>query len=321
VPEIRTLRDCERGALLELLDGWELRDGWRGRDFFRRYLDDDPTFDPRNVWVAVECGELVACAQAFPRRLRTALGDQEVAGVGTVFTRSDRRRRGVASAVLRATATDLERRDFAFALLFAERVRWYGELGWRPWCDQGIRLAPPASAPRRSGAEIHAMEPSRDLDDVAALHALYSGSLVGTVVRDPELWQASLRCAGNPDETFLVARQEGRLLAYLRAIVLDGETTLTEWGAAAGQEEQVVALVHRIAVGLRSAASLHLPRIVDAALADALVRAGYSLHAERRLTAMLRLLAVRGSDAASPDLVLDRFVPRRRFSFWLSDRF
>lgn len=103
--------------------------------------------------------------------------------------------------------------------------------------------------------------------------------------------------------------------------MLDGETTLTEWGAAAGQEEQVVALVHRIAVGLRSAASLHVPRIVDAALADALVRAGYSLHAERRLTAMLRLLAVRGSDAASPDLVLDRFVPRRRFSFWLSDRF
>ena len=57
--EIRTLRPQEREALLDLLDGWPLADGWRGRDFFRRYLEDDPSYADEDVWVALDAGKLV----------------------------------------------------------------------------------------------------------------------------------------------------------------------------------------------------------------------------------------------------------------------
>ena len=60
--EIRTLRADEREALLDLLDAWDVGDGWPGgRAFFRRYLEDDPTFRDENVWVAADGGALVSC--------------------------------------------------------------------------------------------------------------------------------------------------------------------------------------------------------------------------------------------------------------------
>ena len=68
--ELRPLQRSEREPLLDLLDHWELPDGWRGRDFFRRYVEDDPTFEDENVWVAVDAGRLVSCVRICPRPLR-----------------------------------------------------------------------------------------------------------------------------------------------------------------------------------------------------------------------------------------------------------
>lgn len=310
--------------MLELLDGWELADGWRGRDFFRRYVEDDPTFEERNVWIATEGREIVSCVQAFPRTLRTTVGELPVAGIGSVFTRRDHRGRGIATSVLEAALADLERRRFALGLLFTDRLQWYRRLGWLPWSSDGIRLSPPVRSSRagsEADVDVREMQPERDLAEVAALHAAYSRPLLGTLVRDSRLWQASLRCAGNPDESFLVARHEGRLLAYARAIVLDGEATLSEWGVLGGREGALVALIDRIVRELRPAASLHLPRAVDPALDAALVRAAYVSRAEKRLAAMMRPIEAGARSAASPDEILERYLPRDRFVFWISDRF
>ena len=78
--EVRPLESHEREALLLLLDGWELPDGWRGRDFFRRYVEQDPTYADANVWVAEEDGALVSCVQIFPRTLRLAGAEIPTAG-------------------------------------------------------------------------------------------------------------------------------------------------------------------------------------------------------------------------------------------------
>ena len=42
--EIRTLKASEREQVLDLLDRWQMPDGWSGRDFFRRYMDLDPSY-------------------------------------------------------------------------------------------------------------------------------------------------------------------------------------------------------------------------------------------------------------------------------------
>ena len=64
-PDVDTLGK----AVLELLDPWDVGDGWRGRDFFRRYMELDPSYRDENFWVADDAGRLVSCVQVFPRRL------------------------------------------------------------------------------------------------------------------------------------------------------------------------------------------------------------------------------------------------------------
>src|SRR3990172_5194715 len=111
--QIRTLRRDERERLLELLDLWPLPDGWKGRDFFRRYLEDDPTFEDDNVVVAADGGALAACVQIFPRPVRMRGCAVPMGGIGSVFTRPEQRSDGVS------------RRLLAFAL---ERMRERGLL-------------------------------------------------------------------------------------------------------------------------------------------------------------------------------------------------
>ena len=95
--ELRTLRRSEREPLLDLLDQWQMPDGWQGRDFFRRYLEDDPTFSDENVWVAVDAGRLVSCVQVFPRPLQICGKAVPAGGIGSVFTLPDHRLNGTAS--------------------------------------------------------------------------------------------------------------------------------------------------------------------------------------------------------------------------------
>src|SRR4030095_9436356 len=59
----------EREAVLTLLDDWPLGDGWRGRDFFRRYLERDPTSRDDNLWVAEHGGRLGWTLWPRPRPL------------------------------------------------------------------------------------------------------------------------------------------------------------------------------------------------------------------------------------------------------------
>jgi predicted N-acetyltransferase YhbS len=221
---IRTLRAAEREALLALLDGWQLSNGWRGRDFFRRYLEHDPTYRDDNVWVAEQGGRLVACVQIFPRRLRIGGAAVPVGGIGSVFTSEKVRGSGISSALLEAAADAMRARGMPLSLLFASRHAFYGRLGWllwprpRPLWLRGGRAAEPDGARR-----VESFDAGRDLDAVMDLHARYSGSLDGTVVRDRALWCGQLHFAGNPDEDFLVARDAaGRVEADARRGLKEG---------------------------------------------------------------------------------------------------
>ena len=129
---IRTLRLEEYERLLDLLDLWPLDDGWQGRDFFRRYMEDDPSFSVRNVWVAID-GEnrLRSCVQIFPRSILLRGQEVRCGGIGSVFTHPDARRQGLAEDLLKAAVVAMTQRGFEVSLLFAARIAWYTKLGWR----------------------------------------------------------------------------------------------------------------------------------------------------------------------------------------------
>ena len=346
--KIRTLQAPEREAFLELLDGWEVPDGWPGRsaDFFRRYVERDPSYSDENVWVAEEGGRLVSCVQIFPRRIRVGEAAVPTGGIGSVYTRPEARASGVASAVLEHAAGAMRARGMPLSLLFASRLSFYARLGWESWPGSRTIVRRPSEAPAGAagpGLEITAFEAARDLRGVQALHRSYTGRRMGTVVRDSATWEATLRNGGNPFEDFLVARRDGAPVAYARATTMSGFLILTELGRAEGAASALADLVVAL-LSPREADPLErpgrpsrelrtlgvAPPLQDAALADALRARGLSADGHPDPNAMLRCLdpaalAEAAGVALAPgedgQALLRRLLPPERFSFWAADRF
>ena len=149
----------------------------------------------------------------------------------------------------------------------------------------------------------------------------------GRVVRDPELWRASLTLAGDPVEDFWVALCRGELVAYARCTLLEGSWQVTEWGRRPGGSASVAALLRRLMRAERSSFTLGF-------CGDPLRRALESLGATVRVEVdpdmMVRCLDVDGLarrlgvEAVSPDQMSDVLVERlgsEPFCFWAADRF
>lgn len=343
--QIRTLRRDERERLLELLDLWPLPDGWRGRDFFRRHVELDPTFEDANVVVAEEGGELVSCVQIFPRPVRMRGRAIPMGGIGSVFTRPERRGGGLARELLELALERMRERGLLVSLLFGDE-RLYHALGWRAWNAKALLVSrEPQPATRELGRdlEIRGFDRARDLAVLREMHADYSDRFDGTVVRDDRLWETTLRVAGNPVEEFLVAYRHGALVAYARAVVLSSFLAVSELGRGEDGAGALAALVDRIltpraddplarparpSTELRRLAAL--PAAPDPELRAGLAARGITAKPVDNPTVMWRCvdaaalsrrLDVELRPGEDGEALLRRVFPPGRFTYWPADRF
>ncbi len=328
--KIRTLEPGERDHVLELLDRWDLPDGWRGRDFFARYMDFDPSFREENFWVAEEGGRLVSCVQIFPRPLRLGEGVVSLGGIGSVFTHPEHRGGGIASAVLARAEDAMRERGMALGLLFTGRLTFYAQFGWVSWPMANALYIRESDAPAANGAvRVEPFEQAEHLDAVRDLHAAYSAARPGTVMRDADTWEGSLRLAGNPGEDFRVALAADVPVAYARFIALEGHPILAEFARAsdaAGADGLATLLVDAFA----ERGGAYGPAPADGALASALAARGIRVQPMGDPNAMLRCLDAKSLCAAaglatrlgeSDEDLLGRVLPPDRTLFWPADRF
>ena len=326
--EIRILRSGEREHVLDLLDCWELPDGWRGRDFFRRYMEQDPSYHDENFWVAEDGGRFVCCVQIFPRALRVGSGVAPLGGIGSVFTHPDARSSGTASAVLRRAEEAMRERGMCVGMLFTGRTGFYERLGWLAWpLANALYIKQSDPPPPDSHLELEAFDPVADLQGVKALHARYSTGRAGTLARDDAGWEGSLRLAGNPDEDFRVVRRDGVVVGYARFISLEKHPILAEFGRSADDADALASLLATVFAELGGA---YGPALADPELEQALAARGVEVRSMGDPNAMLRCLDAKALCTASGvapisgesdrDL-LQRLLPAERTLFWPSDRF
>jgi len=235
--EVRGALRSERDEVLELLVPWH-----NDREFFARYNKIDPTFRDELCLVARDGGRLVSTVQIFDRAVN--LGGQAVkmGGIGSVFTREEYRHKQVASSLMRLAVETMIREGFEVSLLFADRLTFYNQFGWRE-VERNFTVMAGASSlqPRARGAwdrfEIDVFDEARDFAEVVAIHRAYSGRFNVTAIRDEPAWRANLRFAGNQpgegsQEYFAICRDRssGRIEAYARVTRFYGVSMVMEFG-------------------------------------------------------------------------------------------
>jgi predicted N-acetyltransferase YhbS len=242
--EVRAAHHGERDEVLDLLARW-----YNDREFFARYNHNDPGFRDALCLVARDRGQLVSTVQIFDRAINLDGQSVPMGGIGSVFTLEEYRHKGVASALMRLAVDTMMREGFEVSLLFAERLTFYNQFGWREIERKFSILAGAASLNAPDRFVIDSFEIARDLAEVAAIHRAYSGRFNVTAVRDDAAWRANLKFAGNQplhpgegsEEYFVVCRDGGPVAAYARVTRLYGLSMVMEFGYLAGAVDAMLA--------------------------------------------------------------------------------
>jgi GNAT superfamily N-acetyltransferase len=194
-------------------------------DLFRRQTEHDSTFRWRHARVVEVDGAVVGYLRIFDRRMwlrgaRLRGARLRAAGIGSVATHPDYRRRGLATALLRDTLAFLRREGYHLSFLGTEiAAPFYERLGWRivRQPSHGAPAAEAAGLPERPGLTIRPFVPS-DLAAVARIHARATRGRTGAVVRSLRYWTDHLSWIDDDPGGFLVATAGRRgIAAFVRS--------------------------------------------------------------------------------------------------------
>jgi len=236
--EIRLAHRGERNEVLDLLGHWYNDRG----EFFALYNQNDPGFRDALCLVARDGGRLVSTVQIFDRAINLDGQSVPMGGIGSVFTLDEYRHKGVASALMRLSVDTMIHEGFEVSLLFADRLTFYNQFGWREVERKFSALAAAAAVDVSDRFVIDSFETERDLGEIAAIHRGYSGRFNVTAVRDDTAWRGNLKFAGNQplhpgegsEEYFVVCRDGARIAAYARVTRLYGVSMVMEFGYGDG---------------------------------------------------------------------------------------
>ncbi|HYD47760.1 MAG TPA: GNAT family N-acetyltransferase [Terriglobales bacterium] len=325
--EVRTIAPGERDAVLDLLAEW-----YGDRRFFARYLEHDPSFRADLCFVAVDDGRFVGTLQMLRKDIRAGASTLSVAAIANVYTTPAYRERGVASQLLELALAAAARERFDVSALFATRLPFYGQFGWRSQLrffeyfigePDSIDWSAPAGA-------VDSIEPFRlsDLEAVMALYDELNRHRSGTTVRDADYWRGQLRYAGNPHEDFLVARRGGALIAYARATELYDLRVVMEHAYRPGEEAALTTLLLRLGEQV-APMGLLTQTTLDGEVCEQLEGRGFRRERIEDYFWMWRTitpqqvqakLGLSAEQLASDDL-FTHILPPTASVFWLSDRF
>jgi predicted N-acetyltransferase YhbS len=280
VIEFRPARRSERDQVLDLLARW-----YNDREFFARYNENDPTFRDDLCLVALDGGRIVSTVQIFDRKINLDGKAVPMGGIGSVFTREDYRHKRVASGLMNLALTTMVREGFEVSLLFAERLTFYNQFGWKELTRYFSVLAnPPAlrTPEFERRFEIDTFDIERDLRGVIRLHDAYSGRFDVTALRNEAEWRANLQFAGNMpadpiggcEEYFVLARRGPEIAGYARATRFHGVAMVMEYGYS--HPDAAMALFRHLAGHFAAGGNAMLVTHTahDAGLERALVDAG-----------------------------------------------
>ena len=200
-----------------------------GRQYFSNHWHNDPWRDPEGIRVAVDNGTIVSTVRVFIRKMFLHGEPITVGGIGEVSTRSEYRRRGLASQLLKDSIEFMESRDIAVSLLFGSQ-RIYSIEGW----EKVPRYYARQSFAAEKGSECEVRPANFDDDTevkrIAALYDGYARKFNGTIVRDEIAYWTKWVRTESPNAW--VVERDGSIEGYASIIRREDELTVKEFVAS-----------------------------------------------------------------------------------------
>jgi predicted N-acetyltransferase YhbS len=203
------------------------------------------------VW-ADDTGKVLSSVKLYRPALRVAGRALTATVIGALFTPRAERRRGHASALLRAVFSRARERGDGVALLFSDiGTAYYAAFGFRALPAQEDRAALPADPGAPGGWSLRPMT-GEDRDPVLRAHHDYCRTRPLAMIRDADHWRfldvrstrfferlgdARLR------QSRLIALDRGRFAGYLLTVESKREWNVREVGAPGGDPEAMAAIL------------------------------------------------------------------------------
>jgi predicted acetyltransferase len=164
-------------------------------------------------------GVHAAQLELIPMQVQTGLGGMiAAAGIGSVASAPELRRRGHVTALLRECADELRQSGVPLAILFPFKRSFYGRYGWATFMEYRVYQGPPALfSGFKPGPGSFSPVGVEQIDE---LDAVYRGALrgrFGPLLRDAAWWRDEVLhdWDGKPYLGYLWRDEQGRARSYL----------------------------------------------------------------------------------------------------------
>ena len=183
-----------------------------GRQYFSNHWHNDPWRDPEGIRVAVDKGTIVSTVRVFIRKMFLHGEPITFGGIGEVSTRSEYRRRGLATQLLKDSIQFMESRDIAVSVLFGSQ-RIYSIEGWEKVPRYYARQS--FTAGKQSDWEVRPanFDDEVEVKRLSELYDRYARKFNGTVVRDDIAYWTQWVRTESPNA--YVAERDGNIEGYV----------------------------------------------------------------------------------------------------------
>jgi len=212
-------------------------------EFFTNIVKEDPYYRDENTRACFVDGEVVSVVQIFERPMRIGSCIVKAACIGSVGTPPPHRRKGYSVGVLHDTAKYVLDDGYDISLLFTGVRGHYAKGGWVIYPTRFFQVEIPDALPEPSGGiDVELFDATRDLDDVKWIYTVENGQRTGSFERTDVYWDRRPRWRHQAEDSFFVARRDGKVAAY--GCGRDG--AVREAGALPGEDHALEAILVRI---------------------------------------------------------------------------